>query len=424
LGRDKHTLMASILVPLFLYPALVWGTLQILLYARGLEDRTESRVLVLGGTPGDDLWECLSELPRLRLVTPEEVWGPAGEVVARCLEETGEAPPELKDAFSDARLDALLLALPGRGSEAGASPEQRAFKIQFSGVRDASRRGAERLQEGLKDYRRRRLVEEARLLGEGEAFLDVLEVKEENLSTPQELSNFVASLMLPLLMIVILTTGALYPALDATVGERERETLETTLVTPASRLAIVLGKYVAVVAFALLAFVLNSASMLFTFYHLQDQLKFQGLQIGFLSSLAIAAGATLLALFLSAVMMLLGLMAKSFKEGQSYLTPVYLLAMGPSFLASSPDVKLTPVLACVPVANVALLFREALRGGETVWQVALVLASSGGYAALALGCASILLRKEEFITGKVSRRAESEALGWARPGSRCKEKGP
>ena len=94
LGRDKHTLIASILVPLFLYPALVWGTLQILLYARGLEDRTESRVLVLGGTPGDDLWECLSELPRLRLVTPEEVWGPAGEVVARCLDEAGEAPPE------------------------------------------------------------------------------------------------------------------------------------------------------------------------------------------------------------------------------------------------------------------------------------------------------------------------------------------
>ena len=57
LGRDKHTLTASILVPLFLYPALVWGTLQILLYARGLEDRTESRVLVLGGTPGDDLWD-------------------------------------------------------------------------------------------------------------------------------------------------------------------------------------------------------------------------------------------------------------------------------------------------------------------------------------------------------------------------------
>jgi ABC-type Na+ efflux pump permease subunit len=230
--------------------------------------------------------------------------------------------------------------------------------------------------------------------------------------------------MLPLLMIVILTTGALYPALDATVGERERETLETTLVTPASRLAIVLGKYFAVVAFALTAFVLNSGSMLFTFYHLQDQLKFQGLELGFLSSLAIAAGATLLALFLSAVMMLLGLVAKSFKEGQSYLTPVYLLAMGPSFLASSPDAKLTPVLACVPVANVALLFREALRGGGTVWQVALVLATTGGYAALALGCASILLRKEDFITGRAARWKAPEAAGWDKPGSRLQEKGP
>jgi len=43
-------------------------------------------------------------------------------------------------------------------------------------------------------------------------------------------------------MIVMCLTGAIYPAIDMTTGEKERGTLETLLTSPVARTQLVLGK--------------------------------------------------------------------------------------------------------------------------------------------------------------------------------------
>ena len=64
------------------------------------------------------------------------------------------------------------------------------------------------------------------------------------------------------------------------------------------------------------------------------------------------------ALFISAAIISVCLFARSFKEAQNFVTPVYLLIMFPSFIAFMPGVELNRTLAMIPVVNISLLFRE------------------------------------------------------------------
>ena len=394
LGRDRHTVIYSVVLPLFLYPSLVWGGLQIILYTRGLEEEILSRILVAGAPPGGGILR--HELSKeLTILPPAETpgWLPlCGE----------EAPPErlrgIKDLLARRECDALLVMSPVPSDAAG-SPEVTA-RIYFEGAEDRSRLALRRLEDFLERYREERITAEATELGEGEEFLDAVSWNERSLSTRREYANYLASLILPLVMMIMTALGALYPALDTTVGEKERGTLETTLVSPVRRLSLVLGKYFSVVVFAILAFALNFGSMAFTLGHIQSQFRLEALSLGFGSAAIILMAAVLLALFLSAVMMLLGFLAKTFREGQSYVTPVFVLTALPAIISSSPDMTVTPVLAYVPVVNISLVFRDALQGRFGFLTVAAAMTSSACYTLVALYVATRLLRREEFATGE------------------------
>ena len=52
--------------------------------------------------------------------------------------------------------------------------------------------------------------------------------------------------IVPFILILMTVTGAVYPAIDLTAGERERGTLEVLVAAPIPRLGVLLAKYVAV----------------------------------------------------------------------------------------------------------------------------------------------------------------------------------
>src|SRR5204862_5536073 len=52
--------------------------------------------------------------------------------------------------------------------------------------------------------------------------------------------------VIPFLLVMWMLTGAIYPAIDMTAGEKERGTMETLLISPAERSEIVAGKFLAV----------------------------------------------------------------------------------------------------------------------------------------------------------------------------------
>src|SRR5207302_590813 len=77
--------------------------------------------------------------------------------------------------------------------------------------------------------------------------------------------GFLAALV-PLILILMTITGAVYPAIDLTAGELERGTLEILVAAPVPRLALLFAKYVSVLTVALLTAVINLITMLVTLF--------------------------------------------------------------------------------------------------------------------------------------------------------------
>ncbi|MFN3369505.1 MAG: ABC transporter permease, partial [Thermus sp.] len=116
------------------------------------------------------------------------------------------------------------------------------------------------------------------------------------------------------------------------------------------------------------------------------------------SFLALFLSAFLLALLMGAVMVGLGLYARSFKEAQSYMAPLQLLALFPLlFLQFRGFFELEPWHHLVPLFNVALLMDALLKGMANPLQAGLTWGSTLVYAGLALFYAVRVFAREEVV---------------------------
>jgi len=209
--------------------------------------------------------------------------------------------------------------------------------------------------------------------------------------------------LVPLILILMTITGAVYPAIDLTAGERERGTLEILVAAPVPRLSLLFAKYFAVFAVAVLTALVNLVTMMLT-------LVFSGLsQVlfaeGVLSPLLILQlfGLLLLfAAFFSAVLLSLTSFARSFKEAQAYLIPLMLASLGPGLIGMMSGLELEGPLAAAPLVNIVLLARDLVKGdADPAWAMVVVL-STLAYAAAAIAVAARVFGAEGVLYNEQS----------------------
>lgn len=111
-------------------------------------------------------------------------------------------------------------------------------------------------------------------------------------------------------------------------------------------------------------------------------------------------GAVGLALMLSAAMMILASFARTFKDGQAMVQPVYLVAIIiPILLGQQTDRTLTAGIAAIPIANVAMMVRDAINGIFLWPYIIEALAVNLLMVVLCLVVARFVLRFEDFLIG-------------------------
>lgn len=229
------------------------------------------------------------------------------------------------------------------------------------------------------------------------AIIDPEEAKPAETRTADELRDVLVK-FLPFLLVMWTMAGALHPAIDLTAGEKERGTMETLLICPAGRTEIVAGKFLAVWVFSYASAVWNllwmaAGALLLSGLLPSPILSFAGL--GWAALLA----APLAALF-SSLALGLGAFARSSKEGQYYLLPLMVLTLPLSMYALTPGLKLTPVLAAIPVSGLTLILQNLLAvSGEPVSALTWVLGVGSLVACvgLALAWASWQFRREAVL---------------------------
>jgi ABC-2 type transport system permease protein/sodium transport system permease protein len=205
---------------------------------------------------------------------------------------------------------------------------------------------------------------------------------------------------LPLILLLMTVTGGVYPAIDLTAGERERDTLETLFALPVSPFRLLLAKYVAVLAVTLLTGAMNLAGMAGTVSALGLGRQVFG-ESGFGGVLAAKLVLVLVvfAMFYSAVLLALTSAARSFKEAQAYLIPLMLLSIAPAIVTLLPGWELAGWPAVLPLLNMLLLSRDTISGARLGVPAVAALLSTACYTIGALVAASSWFAADAVATG-------------------------
>ncbi|MEE2825065.1 MAG: ABC transporter permease subunit/CPBP intramembrane protease, partial [Planctomycetota bacterium] len=228
------------------------------------------------------------------------------------------------------------------------------------------------------------------------------EAKRLSLKSGEEAGQGKPSLLtfIPLMLVLMTMTGAVYPAIDVTAGERERGTMEILMAAPISRMALLFGKFIAVLAVAMLTALMNMVAMLLTIYTLGlDPLIFGEQGLSWLTALTIFLLLLVFASFFSAVLLALTSFARSFKEAQAYLIPLMLVALAPAVLSLFPDIQMTFGLALVPLVNIILLGRDLVAGQFEGALIMVTVVSTLLYGSLALGIAGRIFGSDAVLSG-------------------------
>jgi sodium transport system permease protein len=208
----------------------------------------------------------------------------------------------------------------------------------------------------------------------------------------------------PFLLVMWSLAGALYPAVDLCAGEKERGTMETLLISPASREELVSGKFLTIWVLSAATALLNLASMGITSAQFSGMLPHNVLRPAaiFWCVLLVLP----LSAFFSAISLAIGAYARSTKEGQYYLMPLFLVTTPLIALTIAPGVELNAFYSLVPVTGVALLMQRLMTAplDKVPWLYFVpVLVPMALYSWLALRWAIEQFKREEVLFREAER---------------------
>lgn len=396
--RDRRTLISTIVIPTLVMPLLFFGLGKIMANVVSKAREDIPTVALLGGEDSPGIVQQFRASARLRVVP---------------------TPAEWQRAISEKRLR-VAVQLPekfGAMLEAGAAP---AVKIFYYEGELKSDNGARVVERFLGELREQAVA--ARLAAHGlpKSAARPFEFRRENVAPPEKVGGNLFGGLVPYLIIILCFTGAMYPAMDLTAGEKERGTMETLLCSPVPRIDIVLGKFLLVLTGSLSAMLFMLLSMGLTVM-VGGALLFGGGASGRGAATAAkaaqagaAAGDVLpmidplgvvgvlamvfpVAVLFAAVAFTVSLFAKSYKEAQSYLGPLIIIVIMPGVVGMLPGIDLSAKTALVPILNLSLVCKEMLSG---VWHwgyIGLIFGSTSVYAAVALWLAVKMFEREDVI---------------------------
>jgi len=381
LVRDHRSLFLMIVVPLLLYPvlALLSGGLAV----KQVSDVKEgvAKVTVVGAELPVDLGAQLSELDTIEVLP---------------------SPENPFEWLASQKLDAVL-QLPGATNQILQGDGTIEVVLHYVESRELSQRVRRDLEKILIGWSKSIVKSRLAQRGLKPSVARPISISAENNATASQVGLVVMGRILPMLIVMMIVLGAFYPAIEVTAGEKERGTLQTLLTAPISALEIVTGKFLLVFCVSAIsgaANILSLGLMLLMVTMLPEMAEADiAFSLSWLQVTGLAFVTVLVGLMFAAIMITVAVLARSFKEAQNYLTPVYFISILPVLFVQLPGLSLEGVIQVVPVINLALLMRGIVESTVTAQQMFVVVTTSIMYTAAVLVVAARIFSKEAILLG-------------------------
>lgn len=273
-------------------------------------------------------------------------------------------------------------------------------RLVFDRSRDRGRPIVDQVQNLLRAYNRTAGAQRLILRGVTPSVANPLNVEDVDLSTPQQ-SGALLLFLVGFYAMFAGMIGSMAPALDTAAGERERQSLEPLLMTPARPGEIAVGKWLAVCVFAGLVVVLT----LFLFYLTLALAPLPPIGLPFLFGTRemwqfIVVLAPLVVAF-PAMLLYLATRGRTIKEAQANVSMLMFVVGFVPAVSIFMQWREPDWIAALPIVGQFSLMRVALRG-ETlpVLQVALSYAAPLAITAVSLFAFARLLSRDSIISSR------------------------
>ncbi len=384
--RDWRTIVALILVPLLLFP--------LLFIAFPLVMQSEAQ----------ELQELdVDVLVQSNYIDPEILLGLNQSNMSLTIESLPTGLESLSEPLNDSALlrsyeyDAILRLQQ--------TNDTWIYSVLFLSTSEQSTEARNRVLEALNDWETNETIQRIEAGGlDADSTLNPLRwdgtISDADVATKGEQAGLLLSLFIPFVLALWTASAAVQPAIDMTVGERERGTLEALLSLPLSRSELLMGKWLAVVTITGVGVALQVAGLLFGIAFLaEDLVNVPSISIGSVLLLTLAVGlygTMIVALYLS-----LAMRSKSVKEAGTVLTPITLAMIVPILLTQFINLDdVESFWFAIPFVNVLLALRELLLDRIIIEHVIIWISVSIFVSALTIRYAAKQFSREDIVTSR------------------------
>ncbi len=345
--RDRRTILLLVVFPLVVFPLV--GTPVFRYTQRQAERADEERVEIalIGDEYAPGLRQVVAADTQIVIVPGVRFDDIQDLIRADSLDGAIVVPPEFQDRIdADAQATALIFF-----------QSSGAFNVTEGRLRDV----VEAYDDEIVSGRVSRLDLDPDLF-------DAIDTQGVDLATLQEVMGQTVGGLLPYVFVIFMFTAAMNVGIDLSAGEKERGTLETLLSSPATRLEIVLGKFLVITFVAITSAIASIASLsLVVRFGVGVEIPPEIMDViwSVLNFKVIAMLATLLvplAAFFASAVLAIAILAKSFREAQVSLMPLLMVVIVPVFLGILPGIELNARTALVPILNVSLATKDVISG--------------------------------------------------------------
>ncbi len=367
ISRDRRTIIMMVVVPLFLIPVLLGTVLKITKSMAKKASEKQLKVQIYGQEYAPDLYQAFADMDKVIIL--DQI--PTDSIQSYIQQEFLDVAIHVDSDYK------VNIAKNGQAK----------IRIQFKGT-DSFGITKDRINGVLKKFENQIVSERMDRLNLKPEVVRAYNINYEDVASRQEKFGKIAGGWFPYVFIIFGFMGAMYPALDLGAGEKERGTLETILSSPASRLDIVLGKFLVVLLAAFLTAFLALGGIAVGIQRIPDippevliviNEVLNPKTIGLIMTLVLPVAA-----FFSALLLGLSIYARSFKEAQSIVAPLNIVIIFPAVIGTLPGMELNAITSLIPVLNVSLASKDIIAGVINPLYMAEVYMSLFGFAGLAI----------------------------------------
>ncbi|MBA87869.1 MAG: hypothetical protein CMB16_01205 [Euryarchaeota archaeon] len=381
--RDWRTLLALVVIPLLIFPAL-FIALPLLLQSEAAELDALDLEIVWQGDIDDELNDMFRN--ESLIIAYEQL-----PMEISNLSDIGEDMSRLRSQDVNAIFRLVQ------------ENESWSFSVLYLSTSEASNEARERILLSLQIWESN--VVNGTLVEAGldpEITLDPVtwdgSVASADAATKGEQAGLALSLFIPMVIAIWTASSAIQPSIDMTAGERERGTLEALLCLPCTRMQLLAGKWLAVATITSAGVALQIGGLLFAITFLSAASIIGLPSISFASIMLLTGAVLIFAVMVVAFELALAMRSHSVKEAGSLLGPAILFIIFPALFTQVINLDgIESWWFCIPLVNILLAMRELLLDRIIFEHILVWIISSVFYAALAAWFAARQFKREDLV---------------------------